>query len=181
MTKWLKWLKWFKYGFCANNSGFGKYLFQLTTLLKPEFICSNNFALFCIDTVTTGTYNLASLIANVPIPVELVITEVDDHVNIKIISQLIKGISRAFQKLVKYLIGAIISISFSLPSIEVLPVIFILDLNDLELATSLSDYLCNIGTNFQMLLYNYHYILWNYILALQHQCLDNYLLQCCWF
>ena len=28
-----------KIGFCANNSGFDKYLFQLITLLKPDFNC----------------------------------------------------------------------------------------------------------------------------------------------
>ena len=76
--------------------------------------------MFCIDKVTTGTYNLAAVIANVPTPVELVITEVYDHVNIKIISQLIKGISRVLQELLKYFIKAIISTSFSLPSIGVL-------------------------------------------------------------
>ena len=38
--------KWFKYRFCANNSGFDKYLFQLIVLLKPDFNCVNDFALF---------------------------------------------------------------------------------------------------------------------------------------
>ena len=44
---------------------FYKYLFQLITLLKPDFNCCNNFALSCVDKVTTGTYNSASVIANV--------------------------------------------------------------------------------------------------------------------
>ena len=53
--------------FFANNSGFDKYLFQLITLLKPDFNCSNNFALSCVDKITTGTYNFVSVIANVAI------------------------------------------------------------------------------------------------------------------
>ena len=64
------------------------------------------------------------------IPVELVITQVDNQVKIKLISQLIKGISRFLQKLLRYFNGAIISTSFSLPTAGLFPVIFILDLND---------------------------------------------------
>ena len=40
--------------FCANNSGFDKYLFQLITLLKPDISCCNNFALSCVFKVTSG-------------------------------------------------------------------------------------------------------------------------------
>ena len=65
----------------------------------------------------------------VPAPVELVIAQVDDHVKIKLTSQLIKGISRVLQKLLKYFNGTTISTSFSLPATGVLRVIFILDLN----------------------------------------------------
>ena len=50
----------------------------------------------------------------------------------RLISQLIKGISRVLQKLLKYFNGTIISTSFVLPSAGVFPIIFILDLNDLE-------------------------------------------------
>ena len=50
----------------------------------------------------------------------------------RITSQLINGISRVLQKLLKYFNGTIISISFVLPSAGVFPVIFILDLNDSE-------------------------------------------------
>ena len=32
-------IKWLRFGFCANNSGFDKYLFQLIALLKPDFNC----------------------------------------------------------------------------------------------------------------------------------------------
>ena len=34
-----------KFAFCANISGFARYLFQLIVLLKPDFNCGNNFAL----------------------------------------------------------------------------------------------------------------------------------------
>ena len=67
-------------------------------------------------------------------PVELVITQVDDHVKSSLTSELIKGISRVLQKLLKYFSGTIILTSFSLLSSGVFPVILILDLNDLESA-----------------------------------------------
>ena len=65
---------------------------------------------------------------------ELVVTQVDDYVKIRLTSQLIKGISRVLQNLLKYFHGAIISTSVVLPSVGVFPVIFTLDLNDLESA-----------------------------------------------
>ena len=85
-----------------------------------------------VDKVITGTKSFVSVIANVPAPLELVRTQVDDHVKIRLTSQLIKGISRALQKLLKYFSGTIISTSFSLLLLGVFPVIFILDLNDSE-------------------------------------------------
>ena len=60
--------------------------------------------------------------------------KVDDHVKIKLTSQLIKGISRVLQKLLKYFNGTIISTSFSLLLLGVFPVIFILNLNYSESA-----------------------------------------------
>ena len=74
------------------------------------------------------------VILNFPSPLELVITQFDDHIKFSLTSQLIKGISRVLQKLLKYFNGTIISTSFSLPLLGVFPVIFILDLNDLEFA-----------------------------------------------
>ena len=71
-------------------------------------------------------------VSDVPAPVELVITQVNDHVKMSLTSQLIKGISRVFQKLLKYFNGTIISTSFSLPAAGVFPGIFILDVNDSE-------------------------------------------------
>ena len=56
LTPWkLGSIKWFKFGFYCSSSGFGKYLFQLIVLLKPDFNYGNNFALSCNDKVTTGT------------------------------------------------------------------------------------------------------------------------------
>ena len=109
-------------------------MFQLITLLKPDLNCCNNFSLSSVDKVTTGTYKFVSVILNFPLPVELVKAQLGDHVKIKLTSQLIYGISRVLQKLLKYFNGTIISTSFSLPSSGVFPVIFILDLNDLEFA-----------------------------------------------
>ena len=60
--------------------------------------------------------------------------QVDDHVKMRLISQLISGISRVLQKLVKYFNGTAISTFFVLPSAGVFPVIFILDLKNSESA-----------------------------------------------
>ena len=57
---------------------------------------------------------------------------VDGQDKIRLISQLIKGISRVLQKLLKYFNGTAILTSFVLPSSGVFPVIFNLDLSDLE-------------------------------------------------
>ena len=63
---------------------------------------------------------------------ELVITQSLDLVKIRLTSQLIKGISRVLQKLIKYFNGTIISTSFVLPASGVFPIILILDLNNSE-------------------------------------------------
>ena len=98
----------------------------------PDFICWSSFSLSLVDKVTTGTYYFASVIANFPSPVELVITQSLDHVKIRLTSQLINGISGVLQKLLKYFSGTVISTSFVLPSSGVSPVIYTLDLNDSE-------------------------------------------------
>ena len=46
----------------------------------------SSFVLSWVDTVTTGTKSLVSVIANLPAPVELIITQVDDHVKIELTS-----------------------------------------------------------------------------------------------
>ena len=78
-----------------------------------------------------------SVIVNFPSPVEFVITQVDDHLKNRLTSQLINGISRVLQKLLKYFNGNIISTSFVLPPSGVFPVIFTLDVHDSEFSKSL--------------------------------------------
>ena len=73
-----------------------------------------------------------SVIENLPTPPELVITQVDYHVKMRLTSQLISGISRVLQKLIKYFNGTIISTFFVFLSAGVFPVTFFLDLNDSE-------------------------------------------------
>ena len=53
----------------------------------------------------------------------------DDHVKIRLPSQLIKGISKVLQKLLQYFNGTIISTSF-VPPFPVSSVIFALNLNE---------------------------------------------------
>ena len=65
---------------------------------------------------------------------ELVITQADDHVKMRLISQLIRGISRVLQKLLKYFNGTAISTFFVLPSTGVHLVNYVLDLNNSESA-----------------------------------------------
>ena len=62
-------------------------MFQLVVLLTPDFNCWNSFVLSWVYKVTTGTYNFVSPTANFPWPVELVITEVDGHVKMRLTSQ----------------------------------------------------------------------------------------------
>ena len=65
---------------------------------------------------------------------ELVITQSLDHVKIRLTSQLINGISRVLQKLLKYFNDTIILVFFIFPLSGVFPMIFILYLNDSEFA-----------------------------------------------
>ena len=69
-------------------------------------------------------HKIFSVIANLPAPVELVIAQVDEHVKMRLISQLINSISRILQKSLKYFNGTIISTSFVLLLALVFPVIF---------------------------------------------------------
>ena len=59
----------------------------------------------------------ANVIANVTTPVALVMTEIEDHIKMKLISQLISNISKFLQKLLKYTNGTAISTFFVLPSL----------------------------------------------------------------
>ena len=60
----------------------------------------------------------------------LIIIQFADQSKVSSISQLIKGISRVLQKLVKYFSGTVISTPFISPSLFFWPVIFALKLNE---------------------------------------------------
>ena len=64
----------------------------------------------------------------------MVITQFSDQVRMRLDYQLIKGISRILQKLLKCLNGTAISLSFVLPTPGVFPVALTSDLTDLESA-----------------------------------------------
>ena len=72
------------------------------------------------------------LIVNVLAPVELVITQVADHVKMRLTSQLFNGFSGVLQKLLKYFNGTIISTSSVLPPASAFTFIFTLESNDSE-------------------------------------------------
>ena len=117
-----------KYGRGACTDAIGSYLFQWNVLLKLDFNCSSSFALFSIDKVITRTQRFVSAIENIVAFVSLDNTHLSGQVKTRLISQLIKVISRVPQKLLKYFNDTIISTSF-LPLAAVTPVIFCLDLN----------------------------------------------------
>ena len=62
----------------------------------------------------------------------MVMTQVNDQVKTELILQLIGGISRVLQNLLKYFNDTAISTSFALPSLGVFFLIFAWDLNDSE-------------------------------------------------
>ena len=62
----------------------------------------------------------------------MVITQVVDHVKLRLISQFIVDISRVLQKLLKYFNGTAILTSFVLPLSVFLSIVFTLDRNDSE-------------------------------------------------
>ena len=47
------------------------HLFHFIVILNPDFNCSNNLLSFSADKVTTGTYNLQSVISNFALVGEL--------------------------------------------------------------------------------------------------------------
>ena len=105
------------------------YLFHFIDFLNPDFNYYNNLLSFSTDKVTTGTYNLQSVISNFALVGELIRFAAaagrplkalptsthslyQDKTNV--ISQLINGMSKLLQKLPKYFNGiAILTSSFS--------------------------------------------------------------------
>ena len=84
-----------------------------------SLIHSNSFTLCWVDRVTTGTCWISSY-------------KIYWIRFIKFISQLIRGISRAHQKLIKYINDITISTSLALPATENLLFILALNVNDSE-------------------------------------------------
>ena len=96
------------------------YLFHYTVLLNPDSNCSKSFLSFSFDKVTTGTYNFEFVIWNsnpdgglfaVVISAKI---QFFDQFKISSISQLINGIFKVLQKLLKYFSGITTSVSFLL-------------------------------------------------------------------
>ena len=96
------------------------YLFHFIDLLNLDFNCSNNLLSFSTDKVTTGTYDLQSVISKFALVGELIrfaaaagrplkALPTSTHSlyqdKINVISQLINGISKLLQKLPKYCEG----------------------------------------------------------------------------
>ena len=94
------------------------YLFDIISLLNPDFKLVKNLISSSLDKVTAGTYYLQSFIATVapvgaisllPPPMslcsKLVITQFLSHFNSKNTSQLINGIFSTLQKLPKHFNG----------------------------------------------------------------------------
>ena len=76
-------------------------LFQVTILLKSDFDCLRSYVLSSINKVTTGTKKFVAVIANFTLPVELIITQIENQFKIRIVPQLIKRISMILHKLLK--------------------------------------------------------------------------------
>ena len=106
------------------------HLFHFIVILNPDFNCSNNLLLFSADKVTTGTYNLQSVISNFASVGEVIAaigglgcglgaflkalptsTHYLYQYKTNVISQLINGISKRLQILPKYFNGIAISTS----------------------------------------------------------------------
>ena len=109
---------------------FDLYLFYLIVLLNHDFNCSKKLLSSSVDEVTTGTYNFVSVTLNVPlvgafiadlaglspwtalaacVVISAVKTHFLDQVKVRDTSQLIKGVSKLLQKLLKCFNGATIS------------------------------------------------------------------------
>ena len=128
------------------------YLFHFIVILNPDFNCSNSLLSFSADKVTTGAYNLSSVISNFALAgdsiaaIEGLCCGLDAFLKalptttnslyqdkINVISQLINGISKLLQKLPKYFNSmAIVRSSFSNSSAAKLPTILVLWSNDFE-------------------------------------------------
>ena len=97
--------------------------------MNPDFNCCNSFVLSLVDKVTTGRSSFVSVIGKVVTLSPSEITQFADQVTIRLISQLIKSISRVLQKLLNYFNGTA-NFSFIMRTLLVLSKKFNLYFND---------------------------------------------------
>ena len=94
----------------------------------------NSFTLSSVDKVTTGTKSFMSVILNSVFSTTEKVTHFSDQVKLEIISQLINGILRVLEKLLKYFNRTAISKIFLLSASGAFPAILNLNLNDSDSA-----------------------------------------------
>ena len=121
--------------------------------------------MYFLELITLLLEYFLSIVANVLVPVELVITQFAIQVKIRLVSQLIKCISRVLQKLLQCFYGAAVLTFVALPAEGFTPVILALNWYDWE--SVILAHLNNISINAQVFLNNWHYIPL-IILASQH-------------
>ena len=97
--------------------------------MNPDFNCCNSFVLSLVDKVTTGRSSFVSVIGKGVTLSPSEITQFADQVTIRLISQLIKSISRVLQKLLNYFNGTA-NFSFIMRTLLVLSKKFNLYFND---------------------------------------------------
>ena len=108
---------------------FGWYLFQSIGLLKADLNCSSNSGLSWADKVSTRTQSFVSVITNFVSPVAEKTKQSTEQFKMRLISYLIKVISRVTQKLLKYFNRTAILAFFVLPEARVFAVILTVYLN----------------------------------------------------
>ena len=92
--------------------------FSSSVLLNPDFNCSKSYLSISVDKVTIGTYNFVAIIWNSNLVGRLFAGAISaeapflDLVKIISISQLISGIFKVLQKLLKCFSGIATSVSF---------------------------------------------------------------------
>ena len=107
--------------------------------LSPHLNCCNSFALSWVDKVTARSQCFESVVANVVawFVAALDITHFAELVKMRLVSQLINGISVVLQKLFKYFNGTIIWTAF-VPSSPVEPATFCFNLDETVLPRNLT-------------------------------------------
>ena len=110
--------KYFKLLFWVWLVIYDLYLFHITVLLNPDINFSKSFLPFYFDKVTTGTYNFVSVVWNSNLVGGLFVaaisakTQFFHQFKISSIPQLINGIFKVLQKLLKYFSGIKTSVLF---------------------------------------------------------------------